>query len=653
MIEKSSQATVKNYALPPIKLNYGDYMTPFELFYREIRKLPIEDHELEKLKTEIKKEAYSSFDNYNFWNELNINKEEYLALKGLSSNKNIILQKADKGNSVVLVNKADYIKRMKELLSDVSKFKEITVEPGKEINLLLQHEGKLIEFLQQIKSSVTTDLYKHLYPQGSQPGIMYGLSKIHKPLVNGFPRLRPILSAINTGTYKWAKFLVPLLKPFTSNNYTVKDSFDFAKDITQQSSKLFMASLDVDSLFTNVPLDETIEICVNELFKSSQTVSGLNKQQVLEMLSLTTKENVILFDGKYYSQIDGVAMGSPLGPTFANIFLCHHETTWLKNCPKAFKPVYYKRYVDDIFVLFEKPEQVSRFVNYMNKRHKNIKFSFETEKDNSFSFLDVKICREKDKFTTDVFRKDTFSGIYTNFSSFVALEHKFGLVYTLLHRSFTIVSDFSKFRFEVKTLKKTLHKNAYPTNFVDKCISKFINSIFVQKPVVTSVPKLELRIILPFLGNISSITKKRLNRCIGKRLKFCNLKIIFQTGNRLMNYFRFKDCIPETLQSNFVYKFKCGSCTASYYGKTYRHMKVRISEHQGVSPRTGKRVKGTLSTSVRDHMLNCNHTVAWEDFSIIGRESNHYLLETKESLFIKRDKPSLNRNKYSQELFLF
>ena len=147
-----------------------------------------------------------------------------------------------------------------------------------------------------------------------------------------------------------------------------------------------MASLDVDSLFTNVPLDETIEICVNELFKSSQTVSGLNKQQVLEMLSLTTKENVILFDGKYYSQIDGVAMGSPLGPTFANIFLCHHETTWLKNCPKAFKPVYYKRYVDDIFVLFEKPEQVSRFVNYMNKRHKILNFRLKLKKITPFLF---------------------------------------------------------------------------------------------------------------------------------------------------------------------------------------------------------------------------------------------------------------------------
>ena len=183
----------------------------------------------------------------------------------------------------------------------------------------------------------------------------------------------------------------------------------------------------------------------------------------------------------------------------------------------------------------------------MNNRHKNIKFSFETEKDNSFSFLDVKICREKDKVTTIVFRKDTFSGVYTNFSSFVTLKHKFGLVHTLLHRSFTIVSDFSKFHFEVETLKKTLHENAYPTTFIDKCVGKFVNNILIQKPVFTTVPKLELRIVLPYLGNISSITKKRLNRCISKRLKFCKLQMNFQTGNRLKNYFRFKDRVPETL----------------------------------------------------------------------------------------------------------
>ena len=131
-------------------------------------------------------------------------------------------------------------------------------------------------------------------------------------------------------------------------------------------------------------------------------------------------------------------------------------------------------------MFFEKPEQISRFVGYMSKRHKKIKFSFKTEKVNSFSFLDVKTCREKDKFTTSVFRKDTFSGVCTNFSSFVALQDKFDLVCKLLHKSFTIVSDFSKFHFEGETLQKTLHKNAYPTKFVDKCVATFVNISLVK-----------------------------------------------------------------------------------------------------------------------------------------------------------------------------
>ena len=103
----------------------------------------------------------------------------------------------------------------------------------------------------------------------------------------------------------------------------------------------------MDSLFTNVPLDDAIKIGIDQLFKSEMTVFGLNKKEMFEMLSLTLKESIILFGNKYYSQIDGVAMGSPLGPTLA-IFLCYHENNWLKDSPKDFKPVCYKRYVDDI-----------------------------------------------------------------------------------------------------------------------------------------------------------------------------------------------------------------------------------------------------------------------------------------------------------------
>ena len=248
-----------------MKLNYGDYLTPFELLIREVTKLPVPDNILERLKVEIKREAFSSYDNYSSWDELNISKEKHVALKGLSTNNDFIIQKSDKGNSAVLLNRNDYIKRMNEILSDSSKFKNNDIKPGKEINSLLQQEGRLTNCLKKVKRSISDQLYKDLYSSGSQPGIMYGLSKIHKPLIKNFSKLPPILSAINADTYGWAKFFVPLLKCFTMNEYTLKDSFEFANGITNQKSNCFIASSDVDSLLTNVPPDETIKICMSSL----------------------------------------------------------------------------------------------------------------------------------------------------------------------------------------------------------------------------------------------------------------------------------------------------------------------------------------------------------------------------------------------------
>ena len=155
------------------------------------------------------------------------------------------------------------------------------------------------------------------------------------------------------------------------------------------------------------------------------------------------------------------------------------------------------------------------------------------------------------------------------------------------------------------------------------------------------------------MGKMLALVKSGLARSLHKCLPFWKIKIAFKISNRLKNYFIFKDVVPEPLRSCLIYNFTCGSCNASYIGKTFRHMKVRVSEHQGVSPRTGKHLKGTLSTSVKDHMLDYNHIVAWHDFKILGRESNHWLVEIRESLFIKRDRLSLNKNIYFQELFIF
>ena len=89
----------------------------------------------------------------------------------------------------------------------------------------------------------------------------------------------------------------------------------------------------------------------------------------------------------------------------------------------------------------------------MNSKHKNINFSFKTEKDGQMSFFDPNVLRESGRFVTNAYRKETFTGVYSNFSSFIPLEHKFGLVYTLLHHCFCLVSDMSKFHFQIEKLK--------------------------------------------------------------------------------------------------------------------------------------------------------------------------------------------------------
>ena len=145
--------------------------------------------------------------------------------------------------------------------------------------------------------------------------------------------------------------------------------------------------------------------------------------------------------------------------------------------------------------------------------------------------------------------------------------------------------------------------------------------MFIQRPRIPTVPKKQLIIILPYLRKMSQIVKTRLSTTKTKYMKFCKLSVISQTNNNnnwLRIYFHFKDFVPETLRSSLIYKFSCGSCTASCIGKTYGHFKIGVSEHKGVSPGTGKPINGTLLTSVRDHMLACDHKVIHEDFKFLG-----------------------------------
>ena len=134
------------------------------------------------------------------------------------------------------------------------------------------------------------------------------------------------------------------------------------------------------------------------------------------------------------------------------------------------------------------------------------------------------------------------------------------------------------------------------------------------------------------------------------KLPHCNVRIVFQSKCKLINFFTFKDKIPIFLRSGIVYKFKCGGCNATYFGKTKRYFKVRLCQHLGVSALTGKRVKGDNDSAVKKHRLCCNHSSGFDGVSILASNNKVPLME---SLIINRDHPPLNKNRHSLPLELF
>ena len=289
----------------------------------------------------------------------------------------------------------------------------------------------------------------------------------------------------------------------------------------------------------------------------------------------------------------------------------------------------------------------------MNAKHPTVKFTLEFEENDSFSFLDVKTTRRNNQLVTSVFRKATFSDVFTNFKSFLPVAYKCGLVYTLLHRSFSICSSYEKFHEEIMLLKNIFKRNEYPQLFIDKCIKNILSRLFVPKRIVPTVHKKQVQSILPFLGPLSFKIKSRLQKCFKNYIPYCSLKVVYQSRSRISNLFNFKKVVNTKLSSHIVYKFMCSCCNATYFGQTQRNFFVRACEYLGIAPLTGEFVKTPKNSAIFDHMLLDGHKASFDNFSILLNESNPFKLQLKESLLISRDKLNFKKYLFSFPLELF
>ncbi|CAF4998196.1 unnamed protein product, partial [Rotaria sp. Silwood1] len=343
--------------------------------------------------------------------------EQYRSvLMHLKEDKSLVITRPDKGRGVVLMNKNEYLSKMYAIVNDSSKFKRLSTDPT------VAREQNLIKLLNRLlkEKSITEQFFKMSCPKGSNPGRLYGLPKIHK---DNIP-LRPVLSAIGTFNYGLGKALTNILSDIIEREKMVRDPFSFVeelKTLPKSFSNYKMVSFDISSLYTNVPLDETIEIILKNLYETRATSPFIQRDDMKQLLIFATKNTHFLFDNNLYDQVDGVFMGSPLAPLLAEIFLQDFE----KKHSSTFTSmgiVYWKRYVDDTFVLIDSTFSAKDICTKLSQFQKSIKFTCEEEaaNTNTVSFLNILIQKQPGiGFATKVHRKETFSGLITKWSSFV------------------------------------------------------------------------------------------------------------------------------------------------------------------------------------------------------------------------------------------
>ena len=178
---------------------------------------------------------------------------------------------------------------------------------------------------------------------------------------SSLPKFRPIVSSISCFNYELSKFLGTLLTPHVNTEFSPKDSFTFVEKLKKvRFNDSFLISFDVESLFTNIPLEETVNLAVDTIFENEPDIK-ISKKDLKQLFLFATSNTHFLFNGEYYEQTDGVAMGSPLAPTLANLFMGFHEKKWLDEY-SGNKPLFYQRYVDDIFATFNNKHDADLFL---------------------------------------------------------------------------------------------------------------------------------------------------------------------------------------------------------------------------------------------------------------------------------------------------
>ena len=449
------------------------------------------------------------------------------------------------------------------ILQDNSKFENLG--PSSKFDNTAKIEAHIQRRLLHLKKkgflSSKSKIYSRIRPTGSQRPRMYSLPKIHKQDVP----LRPVLSMTGSAQHQLAQWLTSVIDPVLSlySTHCISNSFTFADKVKTFNFPLsvFLCSYDVCSLFTNVPLAATIDICADALYNGELIPPPFPRAVFDELMQTATPSVEFSFNNIMHRQIDGVAMGSPLGPFLANVFVEYYEALLFK---RVNKPLMYYRYVNDTFAVFNDEDECNEFFSHLNSLHPSLHFIFEKECNRTLSFLEVLIEKNDHEFVTSIYRKPTFTGQYIRWNSFCPMKRKINLISTLVHRALVICWK-SALQNELSNIRSIHINNGYPEAVIYTVITKKINQFC--RPKELGPKKCPVYLHLPWLGNISMRYEMQIKTTV-KRSYFAVEPCIAYTTRQLLPAAK-KNVLPAFHQSNIVYQFLC-RWDKQYVGRTFQ-----------------------------------------------------------------------------------
>ena len=372
-------------------------------------------------------------------------------------------------------------------------------------------------------------------------------------------------------------------------------------------------------------MDKSLDVILERLESdpSLPARTNLTPLQVRDLLHTCLKTTYFVYDGTIYTQVEGAAMGSPVSPIVANLFMEWFEGVALQSFP--FEITLWKRYVDDTIVALC-DSLIDRLTEHINSIDESIKFTREEEADQSLPMLDTMTHRnEEGRLSFSVYRKPTHTDQYLQFGSNQPLQHKLGVVKTLIHRCNTICSTEETKTKELEHLQKVLAVSGYPKS-AWKAATAANPPRLPHRPHTTDGKTYKGSVTLPYVGPVSE--------AVARYIRKTGVQVHLRPTNTLRaKLVHPKDSVDRLQQAGVVYKIKCNDCPELYVGETERRLNARYKEHHRSSSPVGL------------HMEQRRHSIDDNSVSILHKEADWFRRGVAEAVQIQREAPTLNRGR--------